>query len=126
MKLPKFPMLWLIGRCDTIVPRPRRKVTLAPAASEQGDAAAAAPAGPRFHLHVYLHRTDNFDLDIKHMQEIDKVLRGYQGEQTVTLYLPNPFGQVMLEAGYGINPASDLVATLSAILGQESVVLEQM
>jgi DNA polymerase III subunit alpha len=110
----------------SIVPRPRRRVTLAAPDASGVDAPPATAAGPRFHLHVYLNRTDDLDLDIKHMQEIDRLLRGYQGEQTLTLYMPYSLGQVMLEAGYGITPAEPLMSTLHNLLGQSNVVLEQI
>jgi DNA polymerase-3 subunit alpha len=110
----------------SIVPRPRRRVTLATPDASGVDAPPPTATGPRFHLHVYLNRTDNLDLDIKHMQEIDRLLRGYQGEQTLTLYMPYSLGQVMLEAGYGITPAEPLMSTLHNLLGQSNVVLEQI
>ncbi len=110
----------------SIVPRPRRRVTLAAPDASGVDAPPATATGPRFHLHVYLNRTDDLDLDIKHMQEIDRLLRGYQGEQTLTLYMPYSLGQVMLEAGYGITPAEPLMSTLHNLLGQSNVVLEQI
>ena len=106
------------------MPRPRRKVTLAPAAATPD--APAAPAGPTFHLHIYLARTDDHDTDIRRMREIDQTLRNYQGDQPVTLYVPNHLGQVMLEVGYGINPANDLIASLNTLSGQEGVVLEKL
>ncbi len=112
------------GAAVSIVPS-RRRVTIAPPASESA-AESAAPAGPRFHLHIYLPRTGDFDTDVARMREIDKILRLYEGEQIVTLYLPNAVGQVLLEPSHGIAPAEALLSQLSAMLGDERVVLEQL
>ncbi|KPL85491.1 DNA polymerase III subunit alpha [Herpetosiphon geysericola] len=110
----------------TIVPRPRRKVSVAPAASHEDTSSVAIASGPRFHLHIYLPRSGNNETDIRRMQEIDRVLRGYEGDQPITIYLPNPMGQVMLEPSYRINPQEGLLSNLYSMLGQESAVLEQL
>ena len=110
----------------SIVPRPRRKVTLGAPAADAATPTSAASVGPAFHLHIYLVCTDDHDTNITRMREIDAVLRSYQGEQPVTLYVPNRMGQVMLEAGYGINPANDLISALHTLRGQEAVVLEKL
>lgn len=110
----------------TIVPRPRRKVSVAPTAAPEDSSNVAIASGPRYHLHIYLPRSGNTETDIRRMQEIDRVLRGYEGDQPITIYLPNPMGQVMLEPSYRINPQEGLLSNLYSMLGQESAVLEQL
>ena len=101
-------------------------MTLGAPAADAATPSSAASVGPAFHLHIYLVCTDDHDTNITRMREIDAVLRSYQGEQPVTLYVPNRMGQVMLEAGYGINPANDLISALHTLRGQEAVVLEKL
>ena len=112
----------------SIVPS-RRLVTLEPPMETTMHSSAhspAAPAGPRYHLHVYLPRSGDFDTDIDNMREVDRILRLYEGDQNITLYLPNTVGHVLLEPSHKINPAEALVQQLQGILGSEQVVLEHL
>ena len=110
----------------SIVPRPRRKVTLPQSAETNGNGATPTVAAPRFHLHVYLPRTGNNNDDILRWREIDSVLRTHEGDQPITVYLPHSIGQVMFEPGYKINPLESLVHNLQAIIGSDSVMLESL
>ncbi|HEY1012653.1 MAG TPA: hypothetical protein VGE07_08125, partial [Herpetosiphonaceae bacterium] len=113
------------GAAVSIVPRPRRRVTLPEAQPSEGQA-PPPPSGPRFHLHIYLPRTGDFDADIKRMMQINEVLCLHEGDQAVTLYLPNAVGQVMMEPNRRIAPVEPLVQRLADMLGTENVILERV
>ncbi|GIV97874.1 MAG: DNA-directed DNA polymerase [Herpetosiphonaceae bacterium] len=110
----------------SILPRPRRRVTLSTAPREHQGEGAATPAGPSYHLHIYLPRTGDFDQDVRTMQEVDRLLRAYEGDQRITIYLPNPIGQVVLEPARRINPTPDLLTGLTRLLGEDNCYLEQV
>jgi DNA polymerase-3 subunit alpha len=75
-------------------------------------------------LHVTINRTDDFDADVRCMQDVDRVLRRFVGQHKISLYIPRSDCTVVLEPLNRINPAPELIAALTEILGEDHVQLE--
>jgi DNA polymerase-3 subunit alpha len=106
--------------------RTRQQVKLAPKAPEPSAAPAydSAPPPSGRTLKLYLPRTDNYDADVRRMQELESVLRTSNGSDQVTLYLPNGVGIVVLQSQHTVSVSQHLMSELHAVLGQERVVLD--
>jgi DNA polymerase-3 subunit alpha len=107
----------------TTVMRPRQRIQIARKEAE-ARTDAPAPSGPQYHLHVTLNRSDDFDADVRAMQEIDRTLRRFVGEHKISLYIPRDDCLVVLEPFQRVNPAQELITTLQALLGEDHVQLE--
>ena len=103
--------------------RPRQRIQIA-RKEDEARPAAPAPTGPQYHLHVTLCRSEDFDADVRCMQEVDRILRRFAGQHKVSLYLPCDDCNVILEPLQRANPAPELIAALREILGEEQVQLE--
>jgi len=105
------------------VVRPRQRIQIAKKEDESRPA-APAPSGPQYHLHVTINRTEDFDADVRCMQEVDRVLRRFVGQHKISLYIPRSDCIVVLEPLNRINPAPELIAALTELLGEGRVQLE--
>ncbi|HZB94784.1 MAG TPA: hypothetical protein VE268_02385, partial [Herpetosiphonaceae bacterium] len=103
--------------------RPRQRIQIA-RKEDQGRTAEPALSGPQYHLHITLCRSDDFDADVRCMQEVDRVLRRFGGEHKVSLYIPRDDCNVVLEPMHHVNPTPELVDALKTILGEGQVQLE--
>ena len=110
------------GAPVTIV-RPRQRIQIAKKEDETRPA-TPVPSGPQYHLHVTINRTEDFDADVRSMQEIDRVLRRFVGQHKLSLYIPREDCTVVLEPFNRINPTPELIAELSELLGEDRVQLE--
>nr|MCU0492653.1 DNA polymerase III subunit alpha [Chloroflexaceae bacterium] len=72
-------------------------------------------------LRLYLNRSDNYDADVRRMQEVDQLLRTSSGPDEVTIYLPNGIGIVVLRPQHTINISPDLLNELQDMLGADGV-----
>jgi DNA polymerase-3 subunit alpha len=93
------------------------------AANEPATEAPGAPQ-PSFSavtLHIYLPRSEDFDADVRQMQEIDVLLRGSAGSDQVALYIPNGIGVVRLRPHWGVSCSPALVDELRGLIGAERV-----
>ena len=104
--------------------RPRQRITIAKKTESQ-PSDAPAPVGPQYTLHIHLPRTDDYVTDLRSMQEVARHLQKYRGDHKVILYLPKDDALVVLEPMERINPAQELVAQLTGLLGEGSVQVEQ-
>lgn len=84
---------------------------------------APAPAPGRT-LRLYLPRTDDYEADVRRMQDVYSVLRESNGNDQVTLYLPNGVGIVVLQSQHTISLTPGLLDGLRNVLGPERVVAE--
>ncbi|PMP85478.1 MAG: DNA polymerase III subunit alpha, partial [Chloroflexus aggregans] len=108
--------------------RPRQPVKLANG-NGQGNGNGHSKSGeptrtdgpPARNLRIYLPRTNNFDADVALMQNIHRVLSASQGNDHVTLYLPNGVGMVVLQSQHTVELSDQLVAELQQLLGPERV-----
>ncbi|MDQ5854484.1 MAG: OB-fold nucleic acid binding domain-containing protein, partial [Chloroflexota bacterium] len=107
----------------TTVIRPRQRIQIAKK-DDETRAAAPAPSGPQYHLHLTLCRSADFDADVRCMQEVDRALRRFAGEHKVSLYIPREDCNVVLEPLHRITPAPELITTLKTLLGESQVMLE--
>jgi DNA polymerase-3 subunit alpha len=82
---------------------------------------AAPPAAPTRTLRLYLPRSGDDAADIRCMQEVDGLLRSSEGNDQVTLYLPNGIGIVVLQSEHTISLSERLVSELRAVLGETQV-----
>ncbi|MCG8347837.1 MAG: OB-fold nucleic acid binding domain-containing protein, partial [Chloroflexales bacterium] len=82
---------------------------------------AAPPAAPTRTLRLYLPRSGDAAADIRCMQEVDGLLRSSEGNDQVTLYLPNGIGIVVLQSEHTISLSERLVSELRAVLGEAQV-----
>lgn len=83
-----------------------------------------APVASKNTLRLYFHRSDNFDTDIRRMQEIDQVLRQYEGDDDVVIHVPNGVGIVLLKTHVGVRCNDTLVGSLAQMLGDDRVIVE--
>ena len=103
--------------------RPRQRIQIA-RKEDDTRPSAPAPTGPQYHLHITLCRSDDFDADVRCMQEVDKALRRFAGEHKVSLYMPRDDWNVVLEPYQRVNPSPELLTTLREILGDSRVQVE--
>ena len=69
------------------VVKSRQRITIA--RKDEPAAAEAAPAaGPQYTLHLHLPRTDDYNADLRCMQQVAKQLQQHRGAHRVILYLP--------------------------------------
>jgi DNA polymerase-3 subunit alpha len=78
-----------------------------------------APSGRN--LHIRLPRSIDLQADTRRMQDLDELLRAYEGPDQVTLYLPNSAGMVLLRPCYTVNASRELVTELMGVLGEDEV-----
>lgn len=107
----------------TTVMRPRQRIQIARKEVEVRPE-TPAPSGPHYHLHVTLQRSEDFDADVRAMQEIDRTLRRFVGDHKISLYIPRDDCLVVLEPFQRVNPAQELISTLQSLLGEDHVLLE--
>ncbi|ACL25370.1 DNA polymerase III subunit alpha [Chloroflexus aggregans] len=108
--------------------RPRQPVKLANG-NGQGNSNGQSKSGepprtdgpPSRNLRIYLPRTNNFDADVALMQHIHSLLSASQGNDHVTLYLPNGVGMVVLQSQQTIELSDALLNELRQLLGHERV-----
>ncbi|NTV64915.1 MAG: hypothetical protein HGA65_15505 [Oscillochloris sp.] len=55
------------------------------------------------------------------MQDVHKVLLSSQGEDRVTLYVPNGVGIVVLQSQHTVDCSNGMIADLREVLGSERV-----
>lgn len=79
---------------------------------------------PARNLRIYLPHTEDYDADVQRMQAADSVLRSYEGNDLVTLYLPNGVGTVVLRPHYTVQISTALVDALKRLLGEQRVMVE--
>jgi DNA-directed DNA polymerase III (polc) len=72
-------------------------------------------------LHVILPRSEVLDVDVHCMQEVDQILRSSEGNDVVTLHIPDEEQMVLLRPHHKVNCTPDLVQSLRNILGPEGV-----
>lgn len=88
-----------------------------------GYAANPGPSTPTRNLRLYLPRTDDYDADVRRMQAVDYLLRSTEGNDEVTLYLPNGIGIVVLRPNHTVQLNDMLIANLKDVLGEEAVLI---
>ncbi len=86
-------------------------------------AVAPAPAAPGCELRLYLPRSEDYDNDVRCMQEIDQLLRETDGNDRVMLYLRNGVGTVVLQPHRTISVSEALLSNLRDLLGEEAVIV---
>ena len=114
--------------------RPRAQVKLSSSGGEakaaSGGAAASngsgyssspPPAASGRTLRIHLPRTEDYDADVRRMQDVDSLLRNSSGNDRVTLYLPNGVGIIVLRPHHTVAASPDLIHHLSELVGSESV-----
>jgi DNA polymerase III subunit alpha len=104
------------------VMRPRQRIQIARKDDERP--AAPAPSGPQYHLHLTLTRSDDFEADVRCMQEVGKILRNFAGTHELSLYVPRNDCNVVLKPMQGVNPIPELISALQTILSESQVQLE--
>lgn len=107
------------------VVRARQRIEIKKSTPAAADTAAPAPSEPQRVLKIYLPRTDDYITDLRCMQEVARHLQQHRGEHKVILYLPKDEFLVELEAMERINPAPELLAHLTDLLGDGRVLVEQ-
>jgi DNA polymerase-3 subunit alpha len=105
--------------------RPRQRITIAKKAEPQ-PSETQPPVGPQYTLHIRLPRTEDYVTDLRSMQEVARHLEKHRGDHKVLLYLPKDDVLVVLEPMERINPAQELVAQLTGLLGEGSVQIEHV
>jgi DNA polymerase-3 subunit alpha len=75
-------------------------------------------------LRVYLPRSNDFDADVRRMQEVDQTLRASEGEDEVIIYMPNAIGSVLLKPRHSVHCNDSLVGALRDMLGDDGVVVD--
>ncbi|MBC8161533.1 MAG: DNA polymerase III subunit alpha, partial [Roseiflexaceae bacterium] len=87
--------------------------------------AAAAPVanGSKHTLHLSFSRTRDFDADIRMMQDVDELLRAYEGEDEVLITLFNQASRVVIKPHHTVRTSDDLLGPLRGMLGSEAVVV---
>lgn len=86
--------------------------------------APATPAWSGRTLRLYLPRSENYDGDIRLMQDVHTVLSSSSGDDKVTLYVPNGVGIVVLQSQHTVSCTPNLVNGLQAVLGSDRVTVE--
>jgi DNA polymerase-3 subunit alpha len=111
--------------------RPRAKVTISASAGDGGSGGGGSNGGgggdggnSGRHLRLFLPRSGDFDADVQRMQELDQLLRSTEGDDQVTIYLPEASGTVLLRPKHTVNAAPALLGDLRQILGEQGVILE--
>jgi DNA polymerase-3 subunit alpha len=74
-------------------------------------------------LHLMLPRSEVLDVDVDCMQEVDQILRSSEGNDIVTLHIPDEENIVLLRPHHKVNCTPDLLNTLRTILGPEGAVV---
>lgn len=69
-------------------------------------------------LHIRLPRTGDLNADTRRMQYLDDLLRSYEGNDQITLYLPNKLGTVLLRPHYTVQASPALLSALAEVLGE--------
>lgn len=110
------------GTPVTVV-KTRQRITIARKEEEQPAASAPAP-GPQYTLHLHLPRTEDYNADLRCMQQVAKQLQQHRGAHRVVLYLPKDDAVIVLEAAERVDPAARLVGGLRELLGEEAVQVE--
>jgi DNA polymerase-3 subunit alpha len=111
--------------------RPRAKVTLSSSSdssasgggSNGGGGEGGGGNGGR-HLRLFLPRSEDFDADVQRMQELDQLLRSTEGDDQVTIYLPEAGGMVLLRPKHMVHAEPALLGGLRELLGEQGVILE--
>jgi DNA polymerase-3 subunit alpha len=80
--------------------------------------------GPTRHLRLFLPRSGDYDADVRRMQEIDQLLRSSEGNDPVTIHMPDNVGVVLLRPKHTVLLSEALAAELREVLGEEAVVVE--
>jgi DNA polymerase-3 subunit alpha len=90
-------------------------------------ASAEVVSAPVFNgrtLRLYLPRSEDYDSDVRRMQDVHNMLLASRGEDQVTLYLPNGVGIVVLQSQHTVSCSAGLLDGLKSVLGPERVALE--
>ncbi len=77
--------------------------------------------GPVRDLRLYLPRTSSLVADTRRMQDAHELLIAHQGNDQVTLYMPNGAGTVVLRPHYTVRVSNELVTALMGVLGEDGV-----
>lgn len=75
-------------------------------------------------LQLHLPRTDDYDQDVRLMQELHDRLCTRQGNDQLAIYVPNGVGTVVLRSQNGVAICGDLLADLRELLGAGGVTVE--
>lgn len=104
--------------------QPRARISLGQKnGNGHSESTAPASAAPGRALRLYLPRSENYDNDVRCMQEIDQLLRESAGNDRVMLYLRNGVGTVVLQPQHTISVSDALLSDLRGMLGAESVIV---
>lgn len=104
--------------------RPRQQVKLGGSTKSptQPIEPVAAPIGKM--LRLFLPRTDDYDADVRRMQQVYTVLRTSDGNDQVMLYVPNGVGIVVLQSQHTVSVSMGLLDGLKEVLGDQGVAVE--
>ncbi|MCL5959695.1 MAG: DNA polymerase III subunit alpha [Chloroflexi bacterium] len=92
-----------------------------PAISSRG------PTSPRYHLHISLVASDDFDADVKQMQALDRILRQHTGQSRVTLHVLEGPNVVSLEPLFQrIDFCEELEDEILQLLGEKALRVEEL
>jgi len=61
---------------------------------------------------------------VRRMQEIDKLLRVWEGQDQVALYIPNGIGIVRLRSHRGVTCSRELIEELSVLVGDGQILVD--
>jgi type IV secretory pathway VirB10-like protein len=78
-------------------------------------------SAPTRDLRLHLPRTADLTADTRRMQDLHELLRNYEGEDQVTLYLQRGSELVVLRPYYTVHASNALLDELVDFLGRESV-----
>jgi DNA polymerase-3 subunit alpha len=105
----------------------RRKVNLAtatrPAVPAGGAVVSEQPAIGRT-LRLYLPRSESYEHDVALMQTVYSLLNSVNGDDRLTLYVPNGVGMVVMQSQQTIGIGDGLVGALQELLGSERVLVD--
>ena len=87
-------------------------------------APAPMPSGPKHTLRLVVPRTRDLDADIRVMQNIDELLREYEGEDEVLITLTSHASRVVIKPHHTVLSSDALLGSLRGMLGAEAVAVE--
>jgi DNA polymerase-3 subunit alpha len=87
----------------------------------QGSHDNGNPDAPQHNLLLRLPRTNDLEADTHRMQDIYDLLASYQGDDLLTLYVPNGVGTVVLRSRYTVRASPALVSELEGLVGKGCV-----